>query len=318
MTTLKDIARAAGVSTATVSRAIARRGSVSQALQDRVMAAAKRLDYKPNLAARALASRRSGLIGLVASDLEEPAIARVVASAQRALDARGYAVLLAAETTGAPPAATALAGRGVEALLFVGRSPASMETEVLEAEQLPWVAIADAQGGDPRCLAIGRVDAAELACRYLLEVGHRGIAILTRRGPSWGGLTTRLKQAGVAVEFVEVPRADPAASRSAVQALLDAPARVTAIVCASDADGMMAARECAARGLRIPEEISVVGFGDDPLARWGRPALTTVRPSWLELGRRAADAVEEAIAGRTPAPYVGRVKLIVRETTERP
>ena len=316
--TLKDVARAAGASTASASRALAGRVRVAPDLRTRIIAAASRLGYRPNLAARALASRRSGLVGLVPPDGEDGLLAGIVRGAELALDAHGYGVLLAGEREGGPGTAGArLAAKGVEGLVFVGRQPAGAERQELGGRGLPWVAAVEG-AGDERCIDLGRTRAAELACRYLLELGHRRLGLLVVAGRlSAVALSDRLQAAGASIQWTVAPSGGPDDIRNAIQGLLEASARPTALVCSDDLAALAAVRECATRGLAIPGALAIVGLGDEPFSRHAYPALTTVRMSPGEVGTQVAEGLIDALAGQPLRSRTGAVKLVVRETTPR-
>jgi len=282
------------------------------------VAAAARLDYKPNLAARALASRRSGLLAVVLPPLDDGVVARTAVAALRALHRGRYGVLVISETAAERLDVARLATHGVEAVLFVGRAPLDAERGVLSTRGLAWIAIADGDGQGTGCLDVGRLRAMELACRYLQEVGHRSLGLLGPPGLGLGELMARVGP-GSAVELARPAwPGDAAAIGRALQRLLEAPGRPTAIVCADDLAALAVIRECSVCGISVPQDLAVVGFGDEPFARFARPALTTVRPACAEIGGRAADALLEVLAGRACASYAGINKLVVRESTERP
>ena len=287
--------------------------AVSSELQTRIAAAAARLDYEPNLAARTLASRRSGLLAIVVSPLDDGVVVRTAAAALCALERRGYGVLLVSETTAEHLDMPGLARRGVEAVLFVGRAPGRAEREALSARRLAWVAVADADDGDPRCLEFGRPRAVELACRYLQQTGRRSVGLLGRPGLALTEWVRQLVQTGTAIDLTA-----PALPGSALRRLLETSGQPAAIVCADDLAALAVLRECALRGISIPQDLAVVGFGDEPFARCARPALTTVRPVCAEVGAHAAEALLDVLAGRSCAPYAPRHKLVLRETTDGP
>jgi len=294
-----------------------REGPVSEDLRARIMAAADRLRYRPNLAARALASRRSGLVGMVIDDLGDAILSGIVQAAQGSLERRGYGTLVALNPgrEGTTGPIDSLLARGAEAVLFAGRSPTPIEVEALGAKGLPWIALCEDQGDDASIWDAGRGRGAELACRYLLDLGHERLgALLGGQGAS--RLAESLAKAGSPVTLAEVaPEEDPSAIRSAVRSLLDLPGAPTAIVCRSDRCALIALRECASRGVRIPQDLSVVGFGDEPFARYCHPALTTIRVAAGEIGRQSGDALAGRIAGASTERHAAGVKVIVRETT---
>lgn len=316
-TTLKDVARAAGVSAATASRAIAGTGLVSGELSSRITAAATRLGYRPNPAARALASRRSGLLAVTVASMDDGVVARAAAAALHALGRHGFGVLVFSEATTERLDIEQLAARGVDGVAFVGRAPGTAERAALAAHGLAWIAAADGDGDDPGCLDLGRLSAVGLACRYLQQIGHQSIGVIAPADLPLGELLRRLRQDGIAIELARSAAADGrVAIRGALRTLIEAPARPTAVVCTDDLAALAVIRECWAGGVAVPGDLAIVGFGDEPFARCSRPALTTVRPGCAELGARAADALVDVLNGRSVAPYAPVNKLVLRETTE--
>jgi len=284
------------------------------------MAAATRLGYQTNLAARALASRRSALIGVVLDTLADPLIAGVVEALECALCAQGYAIVFV--TSGRSPersriATRTLVGRGVEALVFAGVVPRPEAVDLLGAQGLPWLNLSDASGADPLVIDTGRWRGGALAGRYLLGLGHRRFGVVAGSGAATrNGVTAALAE-GEAALVADEPGADnenPDAARSAMRSLLDRGERPTAVVCGTDAEALAALRECSTWGIAVPDDISIVGFGDVDFARHTVPGLTTVRVSAAAVGARGAEMLLTTLAGGTPAPFEAPVKLVVRET----
>src|SRR5580704_11008622 len=170
--TLRDVARAAGVSTASASRALARHGAVSADLRRRILAAADRLGYTPNLAARSLAARRSGLVGVMVDRLAEPVLAEAVAALERRCATAGYGLVIVAARDSAGDALIALRellSRGAEALVLAEPAHGQELAGELKARGLPWIALAEDLAGGAFAVDIGRRRGAELASRYLLD-----------------------------------------------------------------------------------------------------------------------------------------------------
>ena len=313
--TLRDVARAAGVSVASASRALSH-GGVGADLQSRIEAAAKRLEYRANLAARALVSRRSGLVAVLVGSVADTLVAEAVDALERRLRAAGYAVLLASREATGKPSAPML--RDAEAIVYVGTRPMSSEIELLGREALPWVSVCDAPGAERTFIDVGRQRGGTLATRYLLDLGHRRFGVCAAAGPETRQGVTAALTAGVGT-LISTDEGDGRASQaeapSAIRALLNRDDAPTAIVCGSDLEALAAVRECALRGVDVPGEISVVGFGDREFARHARPALTTVRVSAAAIGTHAGELLLAALQGDRASLVEVPLKLVVRETT---
>jgi len=320
--TLRDVARAAGVSTASASRALAGENNVSPELRSRILAAAGRLGYVPNLAARTLATRRSGLVGMVVRNVADPLMAGILSACERRLAESGYGVMLAT-TSGSRQqnllATNALLARGAQGLVFAEIGAPAEIAQTLAARRVPWVSLREPAGESSLSgQNIGRRQGAILAARYLLSLGHRCLTAIARSDENTASaLCLVLDPASVRLEVV-----DSGENLDSVQAMIgryleddDPP---TAMICASDIQALALLRECAIRGIAVPQRLSVVGFGDAEFARQSYPALSTVRVATAEFGVRVAEAILASLSGdEAPAPDVS-VKLVVRESTASP
>jgi LacI family transcriptional regulator len=237
--TLRDVARAAGVSTASASRALARDGVVSADLRRRILAAAQRLGYAPNLAARALAGRGSGLVGVLVETLEEPLLAAVVMALERRLAEGGYSVLIAAP--GAVPGAShlalrALLGRDVEAVILAEPAHARELAAALRARGTRYVMLGGVPSGGETGIDLGQRRGAALASRYLLDLGHRRIAVIA---PARSAMAEAVADALAgnspvpASPGVRSPQ-DAAGAQAAMRGLLAGDPMPTAVICGSD------------------------------------------------------------------------------------
>jgi DNA-binding LacI/PurR family transcriptional regulator len=319
-----DVARHAGVSQSTVSLVFSGkgRGRVSEATQERVRRAARELGYRPNVAAQALRLGTSRAVALLVPDITNPFFSRVLRGAQRAAQEAGYTVVLvdtANDRRWQEQSFQALRAGPVDGyLLFEVSAPKDlgpdqhvvlMETE---ATRCPWVRF-DGEAG------------AEAAFRHLLELGHRHIAHLAAAfdAPAFhmreAARRRVLAEAGVdpdAQPRATTPIAIEAAHEAAGPLLDDQP---TAVFCDDDliAAGLyMAARD---RGLRIPDDVSVVGFDDMDFARALDPPLTTVALDGELLGATSFELLEGRMAGRrTRRRVVLPAELLVRGSTAPP
>ncbi len=318
--TLREVARAAGVSTATASRALAREGAVSADVRRRVLAAAGRLGYTPNLAARSLAARRSGLIGIMVNRLAEPLVAEGVPAFARRLAEAGYGVVIATTLGSAGESVAAmlqLVSRGVEGIALAEAAHAPEMAAALRARGLPWVGLAD--GLDGACLAVdgGRRRGAELACRYLLSLGHHRIGIIAPTAATAAGVADALAGGTAPAPAPEAALVhDLDAVEAAMRDLLDRVDPPTAVIGGTDLHALAAMRACLGKGCAVPRAVSIIGFGDADFARRVVPALTTVRIPGAAVGIRLAEGLLQCLEhGAMPPAFDVAVKLVVRETT---
>ena len=312
---LIDVARAANVSTASASRALARPELVSAALRARVEDAASHLGYVPNAAARSLSTHRSGLIGAVLCDDTNPVVLQMLAAAERTLSAHALGVVVRVVSAASPIAVCAqtLAKQGVEGLLFVGTGAIPGRESWNADGSLPYAGCGqtpDLEGAQPgetverRGLALARA--------YLQQLGHTGIGILGLRrnaGDAQRPSSEGDSPIGEPVDHFE----DVESVRAAVRRLIEK--TVTGIIALSDIAAAVAVRECYAAEIPVPDRISVVGWGDTALARCVHPPLTSVRVPAAASGQAAAECLVATLAGRTFTWPALPLKLVIREST---
>lgn len=326
---IRDVARTAGVSTASVSRALNRPETVSPEIRAKVERAVRRLGYVPNAGARALTLNRSHTIGAVIPTIDNAIFAKGIEALQKHLARFKYHVLLA--TSGYDPAlegeqAVNLVARGVDGLIFMGATHTAELGRFLARRAIPYV---NTGTYDPRsgaaCVGFDNAEAIGRAARFLLDLGHVRIALLAgitrdndRMIERVRGVRRALRAAGL-----ELPRErlaerpfDVGEAREGLRALMAASPRPTAVVCANDVLAHGALIEAAALGIAVPEALSIVGFDDLEIARHLRPSLTTVRVPTEDMWQLAADYLLATIEGR-PARRHTRidVSLVVREST---
>jgi LacI family transcriptional regulator/LacI family repressor for deo operon, udp, cdd, tsx, nupC, and nupG len=300
---LKEVARRSGVSPATVSRVINDPARVSEETRARVEAAIRELRYRPSRVARRLRVEKgsSRLVGLVLPDVQNPFFADLARGVEDAAQREGYTVIL---------------GNSDEDEEKQERYLEVMKAELVDGFILPPLSDRDAavaelvRGGTPvvcvdRRLAKPAVDLVVLdnergahdATEHLLEAGHRRIGFLGGRS---GVSTTRerlagyrraLEEWGVEAEpaLVHAGGSRPVGGGPATAALLDLSSPPTALVAGNSALSLGALEEIRRRGLRIPEDVAIVGFDDTPWATVTSPPLTTVRQPAYEMGRRAME-----------------------------
>jgi DNA-binding LacI/PurR family transcriptional regulator len=319
-----DVARRAGVSQSTVSLVFSGKGPgrVSEATQERVRRAARELGYRPNVAAQALRLGASRAVALVVPDITNPFFSRVLRGAQRAAQEAGYTVVLvdtANDRRWEEQSFEALRAGPVDGyLLFEVSAP-----EGLGRDQ--HVVLMEAEAPGRPSVRFDAEDGAAAAFAHLLELGHRRIGHLAA---AFDAPTFHLREAArrrvlaqTGVDPGGQPRATTAIgiddARVAAGPLLDE--RPTAVFCDDDliAAGLyMAARE---RGLRIPADLSVIGFDDMDFARALEPPLTTVALDAERLGATAFELLEGSMAGRrTRRRVLLPADLLVRGSTGPP
>lgn len=328
-TKVQDVAKAAGVSVATVSRTFNIPDIVRDDLRKRVLAAATKLKYVPSSAARALRTHKTHIVGAVIPTLDYAIYARMVDAFQEVMSNAGYLVLVL--TSGFNNAdmfdkVQSLIERGAEALLMVGRVEDERLREFIKARHIPAVTTYSYQADDSvASIGFDNAAAERELLEYLIGLGHTRIAMIA--GPTKGNDRQQTRIAtfqtvlgdhglpeGVVVEkdygFAMFEGGE--AIRQIVQ---EYPA-VTAVVCNSDVFAFSVLAECRTLGIAVPGDLSVTGFDDFDFASLLDPPLTTIAVPAREMGERAAQAIVGALAsGRPIAPVRLDTKLVIRRST---
>ena len=310
MTTLLDVARRAGVSKSTVSNVIRGAALVAEPTRLKVERAIADTGYHPNAIARALKARTSKAIGIVVPDLTNLFYAGLAVGVERAANALGYAVLAThTECSAATEAETgrALIERQVDGVVIGGMSLGSTLPTVLLDRGIPVVL---ASLGEPDDLRLGAIDhddevAMEKIVAHLYELGHRRVAFVAQELQEQSGERRRLA-------FTE------ALARRGLEPV-DIYGGATAVVAHNDMLAIATIDRLERRGLKVPEDVSVTGYDDVPLASHHRIQLTTVRSDALEMGRRAVELVVNAALEGRPVAHreTQNNPLVVRRTTAR-
>lgn len=308
--TIEDVAAAAGVSTASVSRALARPDRVSAALAARVRAVATALRYVPNPAARALSSLHTREVAALVNDL--PAHAAAVGAAIGRLQDAGWTVTIASfdRELGPGPAIQAAIDRDVEGVLLVGASIEQPVSRALAERGLPWVAIV-AKGAEAG-VEIDFTPAARALARHLFALGHRRATCLLDRREGDSGWLAAAASALAANGFGVVH------ARLADLCATPATEWPTAIVCADDLAALEVVRAGDLRGIAVPNAVSVIGNGNHPFCALASPPLTTVEVPWTLAGATAADRLLAWREQRCAGVVALNAKLVLRRSCGPP
>ncbi len=320
--TLHDVAHAAGVSTASASRALSRPDLVSEHLHERVMAAMQTLAYVPNTAAQVLSGRPSRLVGAVVSTLDDPLIVLSLEALARELAADGVALILtiAGNLAAAPEECIrTLLARGADAIVFGGDASPFDLPGMFTGRRVPCASF------DHPCTDItlahsgfDRAKALALAARYLQQLGHGQIGFFAIGGERRIS-DVRRALAGTGIDVLDDRAGDPSTlplgASDALDLWLSLPAPPTGLVCGSDAAAVALLHECKRREIAVPEYMSVIGCGDTELSRQVRPALSTLRVPAREAGRALARSLLAIMDGHTKVAPELFAKLVAREST---
>lgn len=331
---LRDVARFAGVSTASVSRAINFPDKVSPELRDRVEKAAQLLHWVPNGAAKALASLRSRTIGALIPTLGHQNFATLLETLQRNLHRENYTLILGCmEST--PEArvrqARKMAERGIDFLVLVGEAHPAPLFDLLETQNIPFVITYTTGHQSPYpCIGFDNYAASKRVTEHLLELGHRSFGIIAALSADNDRIQQRVaavKDAlarhglGIRTEhFAEVESSRRiAAGRAGLAQIWESPERPTAVICTNDYLATGAMIEARARQIAIPRDLSVAGFDDVDLSEHLDPPLTTIRVPAGDIGAAIADYVIRYLDHVDASPPAAlTADLIVRGSTAAP
>lgn len=326
--TLAQIAKAAGVSVSTVSRALSN-GSypLKEETRQRILKLAEEMEYKPNLVARSLQSNRSHQVGVIVDRMQSPFAAATVQGIQDVLRQAGYSISIIYSNRDQDLTVEAIKsfyGRQVDGILILNSWLHHYNDPILALQDRPFIFINRRFSNClQNCVAPGDRINARLATQHLVNLGHRRIGFISGMG-DWieaqnrqAGYRDVLARNGLPIDETLMRPGDWGVDSGyrATQELLALAERPTAIFAASDMMAMGAIYAIQEAGLRIPRDVALVGYDDRDFAAWIRPALTTIRMPSYEMGQAAARQMLRQFAGEeledaTQIPG----KLIVRQS----
>ena len=310
---LKDIAADLGVSAVTVSKVLRNKPDVGEDTRRRVLERVKELNYTPNLLARGLASGKSQTVGLIVPDLVHTFFAEFAKGLKAGLRKRGYQLILASaeeEPDMEREEIDTLLSRGVDALLLATCQPEKDALASIADIRVPCVLVDRAlQNSDQPFVGTNDVAAGRLATEHLLSIGRRRISHIAGEGFSTGrdrlaGYKEALTAAGVPyqAEWVvtrsRLEEAGDALGESAMTELLAQSERPDAVFCYNDLSAIGATRAALAAGLRVPEDIAVIGCGNLRLANYLQVPLSSVDQATGEQGEAAAKLTVALLEGK--------------------
>ena len=324
--TLEQVARHAGVSPSTVSRILNGTAVVSDDKKQAVEDAIRTLGFVPNPVARGLAGGRTLSIGVVTQAIDSPFYGAALRGIEDTLGAAGYSPLFVSGHWNAEEEARCidvLRTRRVDGVIVLTGRLSDAALRAL-ARQLP-VVVTGRSLKAPGLLSLDfdNERGARIATAHLLAQGHRSVAFIggdplhPDAREREAGFVAAMAEAGVPVDpaLMTVGHYQEAGGRQAVEQWLDGGRRFSAVFAANDQMAFGAALALHRRGLRVPQEVSLVGFDDLASASYTIPPLTTVHQPVLDLGRAAAAGMLDLLAGREPEAVVPPPTLVVREST---
>ncbi|MBN1640210.1 MAG: LacI family DNA-binding transcriptional regulator [Anaerolineae bacterium] len=326
---IKDIARQAGVSHSTVSRALSNSPLVKPETKARIQQLAEEMGYTPSAIARAMSTRRTRTVGLVVTTIADPFVAEVARGIEETALDRGYVVILCSSADDPErevAAVRTLREQRVDAVIVTASRVGGFYAQLTETH-VPVVLINNQQPGD-YSFSVRNDDlhGGRLVGEYLAALGHRRIAYITGRESATSsqlrltGCQQALSQvnASIAPRWIAPGDGTAPAGAQAARCLCAGQERPSAILCYNDRTAMGALRAVKSLGLSVPGDISIIGYDDIDAARYLDPPLTTVVQAKYELGRRAIEMALDLLDEADVDDVLLRPTLALRESCARP
>lgn len=330
--TSQDVAKQAGVSVATVSRVLNNSPHVSQRVRHKVLSAVEELNYQPNRTAQRLRAGRSHVIGLIISDIQNPFFTSVVRGIEDVAYQHGYSLVLCNSDEDPEKEklyVNVMRSEEVAGVILASASEANPQVDDLLAYNIPVVAI-DREIKDRSIDAVlaANIEGARSAVTHLIGLGHRHIGFIglpLTRTPGkerHAGYLRALREHNLPVtpDFIRISDAKQQGGHDSARDLLASQPGITALFVANNLMTLGALDAIRARGLRIPDELSIIGFDDMPWASLLQPPLTAIAQPTYELGQRAAELLLARLNARDKPVTREHLPttLVVRGSTSKP
>ncbi|WP_136810067.1 LacI family DNA-binding transcriptional regulator [Desulfosediminicola flagellatus] len=331
MSTVLDVARLAGVSTATVSRVINTPDSVREKTREKVLLAMEKCNYKYNALARGFATKRSNTIGLIIPTISNSVFAESTLGVQEYADQKNIRVILGNsyyKYSQEENLVKALRESQVDGLII---TTTNLKGEILKSlidEKFPFVLLfSTIKNGPFSAVGIDNYRGGYLATEHLISLGHKRICMVAgnfsmtdRSFHRWHGYKRCLKDNGIPYDKELLVQTDYSLSggRDSIKKLLSLPSPPTAVFCSNDYIALGAIKGAREAGLTLPKDLSIVGFDDMQTASYMVPALTTIHQPAYEMGQRAAEILLQMTDRQLkPIHDMMETTLVVRESTTR-
>lgn len=322
MATIKDVAKRAGVSTTTVSHVINKTRFVAEETRNAVWEAIKALHYSPSAVARSLKVNHTKTLGLLATSSEAPYFAEIIEAVENQCFERGYTLILGNAHNDLQKQRAYLsmmAQKRVDGLLVMcSEYPDDLLQMLEENRNIPMVVMdwGESRGDFTDTVQDNAFHGGYLAGRYLIERGHRDIGAIPGQmerntgGGRHAGFLQAMQEAGISVrpEWIVQGDFEPESGYQAMQQILNQKQRPTAVFCGGDIMAMGAICAADEMGLRVPQDISVIGYDNVRNARYFTPALTTVHQPKAQLGEKALEMLLDRITSKREEPQTIEVQ----------
>ncbi len=336
-TTIKDIARHAGVSHATVSRALNHSPLISSQTTERIQEIASQLGYRPSVAARSLKTNRSQVLGVIVSHIADPYFSEILQGIDDVAQENGYSLFIASaqnDPLRENSIVHTMREHRVDGVILCSPNFAAEHSNQLNSYNIPIVALNNQAPEDYRfAIYHDDVDGSKQACRHLISLGHRKIAYLGNVAAGrtnqerLEGFTKAMQEAGLHVkpEFIHQVSGNSAEKGvEAVEYFVGLRQKPTALICYNDLMAIGVLKGLYRTDFRVPEDMSVTGFDNISYSDFTQPPLTTIDQPKRFLGAEAARMMFTQLSSNANSslndPYIKRLKgmLIIRQSTAAP
>jgi DNA-binding LacI/PurR family transcriptional regulator len=330
-TSIKDIARKANVSFSTVSRALQNSPLISRRTAEKIQKIARESGYRASAVARGLVTQRTKTIGVVVTSIADPFVSEVVDGIEEHCNDHGYSVILAnsnADPERERKVVQSFSERRVDGIVVTSSRVGALYIPMLSEMRVPIVLVNNQHPGEfVHSVMIENVQGSREATNHLIQLGHRRIAYLGDRfghqsdTERFSGYQEALDKAALPFcpELVAHGDGKSEGAMVATESLLGLPERPTAIFCYNDMTALGVLRVLHARRLKVPGDISVVGFDDLLIASYTDPPLTTVRQPRRRMGLLAMESLLQLMRGQNPSQAITvEAELVVRDSSGPP
>lgn len=328
--TILDVAKLSGYSKATVSRAFVRPDQVSEKTRAKIYQAAQQLNYTPDAIARAMVRGRTDNIGFIIYEKQYPVVLNpfyspIFESVLQTCGRKGYSLFIASDRDLRLPNGQSCVKKQLDGVILAGHSDEQIVAD-LRRQNMPVVLLNNALDmEDLLCVTTDQYGGAVLAMRHLIERGHRRIGLIAGNfSPHvyisrYNGYCDVLKEHNCDVDACLVRTIEPTVEQAieSTNSLLAMEDRPTALFCTNDTIAIGAMKSALRAGLRIPEDIAIIGYDDSENSRMVEPELTTIRVDKAAMGRIAAERLIAQIEGEKPCKenIQTSVELVIRQST---
>ena len=308
--TIKDIAKAAGVSHPTVSRALNNHPAISENTRDRIIELAQQMGYVPNASARGLKTKRTCALGVIMHHIEDPFWSEVLDGVDRVLHPEGYSLFIASthnEKQREREVVKAMVQRGVDGVILFSPQFRERQCNILNSYNLPVVMVNNEGEGECQYFIYNDdVYGGGMITKHLIDLGHTRLAFLGKRHSEsnrnrLAGFRAEMQAAGLPIDeryIFHTSAGNPSGGREGAEYLLSLDAIPSAIVCYNDFLAVGVYNYLQEKGLRIPQDVSVTGFDNISIAVYLSPPLTTFHQYKYQLGEGAARMMLEVLSYR--------------------